>query len=181
MDQIPSNDGSLQQTAFRPLQQEAFQRLQQAASLKGLLKPFKGKGEMTQFADLCRAQESDLKALAQEVLSQARRYPFTLVPVRLTEQNTQAGTQFLRWQQVTDRRMGVGVWAEMMGSPRTPESMLQDLYVMELQRITLNMQMSLLHSITKQAAECAEKMGLAEAVYAARLQQLNNQTALRAP
>lgn len=176
MGQTPSNDGSLQQTAFRPLQQEAFQRLQQAASLKGLLKPFKGKGELTQFADLCRAQESDLKALAQEVLSQARRYPFTLVPVRLTEQNTQAGTQFLRWQQVTDRRMGVGVWAEMMGSPRTPESMLQDLYVMELQRITLNMQMSLLHSITKQAAECAEKMGQAEAVYTARLQQLTNQT-----
>lgn len=176
MGQIPSNDGSLQQTAFRPLQQEAFQRLQQAASLKGLLKPFKGKGELTQFADLCRAQESDLKALAQEVLSQARRYPFTLVPVRLTEQNTQAGTQFLRWQQVTDRRMGVGVWAEMMSSPRTPESMLQDLYVMELQRITLNMQMSLLHSITKQAAECAEKMGQAEAVYTARLQQLNNPT-----
>ncbi|MBW9235821.1 DUF3158 family protein [Pseudomonas carnis] len=176
MGQIPSNDGSLQQTAFRPLQQEAFQRLQQAASLKGLLKPFKGKGELTQFADLCRAQESDLKALAQEVLSQARRYPFTLVPVRLTEQNTQAGTQFLRWQLVTDRRMGVGVWAEMMGSPRTPESMLQDLYVMELQRITLNMQMSLLHSITKQAADCAEKMGQAEAVYTARLQQLTNQT-----
>ncbi|MGE1154451.1 DUF3158 family protein [Pseudomonas kitaguniensis] len=176
MGQIPSNDGSLQQTAFRPLQQEAFQRLQQAASLKGLLKPFKGKGELTQFADLCRAQESDLKALAQEVLSQARRYPFTLVPVRLTEQNTQAGTQFLRWQLVTDRRMGVGVWAEMMGSPRTPESMLQDFYVMELQRITLNMQMSLLHSITKQAAECAEKMGQAEAVYTARLQQLNNPT-----
>lgn len=176
MGQTPSNDGSLQQSAFRPLQQEAFQRLQQAASLKGLLKPFKGKGELTQFADLCRAQESDLKALAQEVLSQARRYPFTLVPVRLTEQNTQAGTQFLRWQQVTDRRMGVGVWAEMMGSPRTPESMLQDLYVMELQRITLNMQMSLLHSITKQTAECAEKMGQAEAVYTARLQQLNNPT-----
>jgi len=176
MGQIPSNDGSLQQTDFRPLQQEAFQRLQQAASLKGLLKPFKSKGELTQFADLCRAQESDLKALAQEVLSQARRYPFTLVPVRLTEQNTRAGTQFLRWQLVTDRRMGVGVWAEMMGSPRTPESMLQDLYVMELQRITLNMQMSLLHSITKQAAECAEKMGQAEAVYTARLQQLNNPT-----
>ena len=176
MGQPKSEDGTLQQTAFRPLQQEAFQRLQQAASLKGLLKPFKGKGELTQFADLCRAQESDLKALAQEVLSQARRYPFTLVPVRLTEQNTQAGTQFLRWQLVTDRRMGVGVWAEMMGSPRTPESMLQDLYVMELQRITLNMQMSLLHSITKQAAECAEKMGQAEAVYTARLQQLNNPT-----
>lgn len=159
---------------FRGLEQPAFMRLEHAASLKGLLKPFKGKGELSQFADLCRVQESELKALAQEVLSQARQYPFTLVPVRLTEQNTQAGTQFLRWQKVTDRRMGVGVWAEMMSSPRTPESMLQDLYVMELQRITLNMQMSLLHSITKQAAECAEKMGQAEDVYTARLQQLTN-------
>ena len=176
MGQTSSNDGSLQQTSFRPLQQAAFQSLQQAASLKGLLKPFKGKGDLTQFAALCRDQESGLKALAQEVLNQARRYPFTLVPVRLTEQNTQAGTQFLRWQQVTDRRMGVGVWADMMGSPRTPESMLQDLYAMELQRITLNMQMSLMHSIAKQAAECAEKMGQAEGVYMARLQQLTNQT-----
>ncbi len=172
MGQQKSDEGALQQTAFRPLQQDAFQQLQQAASLKGLLKPFKGKGELTQFAALCRDQESGLKALAQGVLEQARRYPFTLVPVRLTEQNTQAGTQFLRWQQVTDRRMGVGVWADMMGSPRTPESMLQDLYAMELQRITLNMQMSLVHSIAKQAAECAEKMGQAEAVYMARLQQL---------
>lgn len=171
-----SSNRRLQQTAFQPLQQEAFQRLQQAASLKGLLKPFKGKGELTQFAHLCRTQESELKALAQEVLSQARQYPFTLMAVRLTEQNTQAGTQFLRWQQATDRRMGVGVWAEMIASSRTPESLLQDLYSMELQRITLNMQMSLLHSIGKQAAECAEKMGQAERVYIGRLQQATNQT-----
>ncbi|OTH15430.1 integrase, partial [Pseudomonas aeruginosa] len=37
--------GALQQSAFRPLQQTAFQALQHSASLKGLLKPFKGKGE----------------------------------------------------------------------------------------------------------------------------------------
>jgi hypothetical protein len=72
--------------------------------------------------------------------------------------------------------MGVGVWSEMISSSKTPESMLQDLYAMELQRITLNMQMSLLHSIAKQAAECAEKMGQAEAVYAARLQQTTPST-----
>lgn len=174
MVQLTRNPEELQQTAFQPLQQEAFQRLQQAASLKGLLKPFKGKGELAQFVDLCRAQESELKALSQEVLGQARRYPFTLVPVRLTEQITKSGTQFLRWQQVTDRRMGVAVWAGMMSSRKTPETLLHDLYLMELQRITLNMQMSLLHSIGKQAAECVEKMGQAEAVYEARLQQLKS-------
>ena len=50
--------------------------------------------------------------------------------------------------------------------------MLYDLYAMELQRITLNMQMSLIHSIYKQAVECAEKMELAEAVLLHRLHQL---------
>ncbi|MEI4845129.1 DUF3158 family protein, partial [Pseudomonas aeruginosa] len=69
------------------------------------------------------------------------------------------------------RRMGVGVWAEMLRQDKTPEYLLQDLYEMELQRITLNMQISLIHSIGKQAAECAEKMGQAEAEFMGRLQQ----------
>lgn len=172
--QTDSSSETLQQTAFRPLQQDAFQGLQQSASLKGLLKPFKGKGELVQFAEQCRVLEVGLKELAQDVLAQVRRYPFTLLPVRLTEQNTQAGTMFLRWQHVATRRMGVGVWAEMVGHPKTPIPMLQDLYALELQRITLNMQISLIHSIGKQAAECAEKMGQAEAVLIGRLQQGTN-------
>lgn len=172
--QTDSSSETLQQTAFRPLQQDAFQGLQQGASLKGLLKPFKGKGELNQFAEQCRVLEVGLKELAQDVLAQVRRHPFTLLPVRLTEQNTQAGTMFLRWQHVATRRMGVGVWAEMVGHPKTPIPMLQDLYVLELQRITLNMQISLIHSIGKQAAECAEKMGQAEAVLMERLQQSTN-------
>ncbi len=172
--QTDSSSETLQQTAFRPLQQDAFQGLQQGASLKGLLKPFKGKGELNQFAEQCRVLEVGLKELAQDVLAQVRRHPFTLLPVRLTEQNTQAGTMFLRWQHVATRRMGVGVWAEMVGHPKTPIPMLQDLYVLELQRITLNMQISLIHSIGKQAAECAEKMGQAEAVLMERLQQGTN-------
>jgi hypothetical protein len=174
MSQIDSSNEALQQTAFRPLQQDAFQGLQQGASLKGLLKPFKGKGELAQFAEQCRVLEVELKALAQNVLAQVRRHPFTLLPVRLIEQNTQAGTMFLRWQHIATRRMGVGVWAEMIGHSKTPASMLQNLYSLELQRIALNMQISLIHSIGKQAAECAEKMGQAEAVLMKRLQQSTN-------
>ncbi|RTB06787.1 DUF3158 family protein, partial [Pseudomonas aeruginosa] len=41
----------------------------------------------------------------------------------------------------------------------------------QIQRITLNMQISLIHSIGKQAAECAEKMDQAEAEFMGRLQQ----------
>ncbi|MDW5684220.1 integrase, partial [Pseudomonas aeruginosa] len=42
MRQLKDQQGALQQSAFRPLQQTAFQALQHSASLKGLLKPFKG-------------------------------------------------------------------------------------------------------------------------------------------
>ncbi|KES20021.1 MULTISPECIES: DUF3158 family protein [Pseudomonas] len=164
----------LQQTLFRPLQQTAYQGLQQSASLKGLLRPFKGKGEMTQLAEQCQALEVGLKELAQEVLAQVRRHPFSLLPVRLIEQNTQAGTTFLRWQHIQSRKMGVGIWAEMLRQPKTPSHLLQDLLALEQQRIILNMQMSLIHSIAKQAAECAEKMGQAEAEYLVRLQQNTN-------
>nr|WP_109374646.1 DUF3158 family protein [Pseudomonas aeruginosa] len=97
--------------------------------------------------------------------------PFTLLPARLIEQRTSARTTFLRWQHIATRRMGVGVWSEMLRQDKTPEYLLQDLYEMELQRITLNMQISLIHSIGKQAAECAEKMGQAEAEFMGRLQQ----------
>jgi len=165
---------ALQQGAFKPLQQGAYQGLQQSASLKGLLKPFKGKGELNQLAENCESLEAGLRTLTQEILAQVRQHPFALLPVRLIEQNTTAGTTFLRWQSVQGRRMGFGVWAQLIHAPKTPVSLLQDLFALEQHRITLNMQISLIHFIGKQAAECAEKMRQAEAEYQARLQQVMN-------
>ncbi len=165
----------LQQGAFKPLQQGAYQALQQSASLKGLLKPFKGKGELDQLAAQCTALEAGVRELAQEVLDQVRQHPFALLPVRLIEQNTAAGTTFLRWQHVQTRRMGVGVWRWQLDQPKTSRQLLQDLFALEQHRITLNMQTTILHFIGKQAAECAEKMGQAEAEFQARLQQYTHQ------
>ena len=42
---------------------------------------------------------------------------------------------------------------------------------MELQRIALNMQVSLTHSIARQALDCANKMTQAEAIYLRRAQR----------
>jgi hypothetical protein len=165
----------LQQGAFKPLQQGAYQALQQSASLKGLLKPFKGKGELDQLAAQCSALEAGIRDLAQEMLDQVRQHPFALLPVRLIEQNTAAGTTFLRWQHVQTRRMGVGVWRWLLCQPQISSQLLQDLFALEQHRITLNMQTTILHFIGKQAAECAEKMGQAEAEFQARLQQYTNQ------
>ena len=157
---------------FTPLEQTDFQRLEHAASLKGLLKPFKGKGSLETWANDCAALRDDLIALAQRrVLSQARAHPFSLIGVQLAQQTTGAGTTFLRWRNLDRSCMGVALWEALLANHATPPSLIDDLYAMELQRIALNMQISLTHSISRQAIECADKVAQAEAVYLRRIQR----------
>lgn len=134
---------------------------------------------MLQLAELCRSLEGDLNALAEDqVLAQANRHPYTLLPVRMVRQRTSAGTLFLRWQEMGTRQMGVNVWSNLLTDPRTPESLLRDLHSMEQQRVALNMQISLVHTIGRQAVDCAEKMAQADAVYAERLQQISHSSGI---
>ncbi|MGU1062129.1 DUF3158 family protein [Pseudomonas aeruginosa] len=165
--------GSAAARRFRPLEQVDFQRLEQAASLKGLLrpfKPFKGKGTLTEWACQCHALRDDLIELAQRrVLMQANAYPFRLLPVGLAQQATGAGTTFLRWRRPDRSAMGVALWQELINSPATPDTLIDDLYAIELQRIVLNMQISLLHTLGRQAQACASKVALAESTYLQRV------------
>ncbi|WP_238897512.1 DUF3158 family protein [Achromobacter xylosoxidans] len=163
---------------FCGLQQTAFMRLEHAASLKGLLKPFKGKGDLEAWASQCFALRDELIALAQrQVLPQACGYPFHLLPVELAQQTTGAGTAFLRWRKDDRSVMGVTLWQELMASTATPVNLLADLHAIELQRITLNMQISLLHTLGRQAQECASKAAQADDAYVRRL----TTTTIRAP
>jgi hypothetical protein len=68
--------------------------------------------------------------------------------------------------------MGVALWQQMMASNATPVNLLGDLYAIEQQRITLNMQISLLHTLGRQAEDCASKVAQAEDVLLRRLQSL---------
>lgn len=160
--------GPFHHTRFIPLEQADFQRLEQAAYLKGLLKPFKGKGGLEHWANECSALRDDLIQLStHRILAQARRYPFNLLSIQLAQQTTGAGTTFLRWRNLDRSRMGVELWETLIreASPRMPPSVLNDLYTMELQRIVINMQISLTHTLARQAADCASKMAQAETIY----------------
>jgi hypothetical protein len=77
--------------------------------------------------------------------------------VQLAQQTTGAGTTFLRWRNHDRSSMGVALWESLLDRPATPASLIDDLYAIELQRIALNMQISLTHSIARQALECASK------------------------
>ncbi len=157
---------------FKPLEQADFLGLEHAAYLKGLLKPFKGKGSLEAWANQCHALRDDLITLAQRrVLSQARGHPFNRLGVQLAQQTTGAGTTFLRWRNLDRSSMGVALWETLLTDPATPASLIDDLYAMEHQRITLNMQISLVHSIARLAHDCADKMTRADAMYHRRVER----------
>jgi hypothetical protein len=170
----PPADAAAEQSPryYAPLEPAAFQRLEHAAYLKGLLKPFKGKGELEAWASHCEALRDQLIALAQRVLAQATAYPFSLLPVHLGEQRTGAGTTFLRWRNADRSRMGVALWEHLLDSPATPIALVPDLYALEVERIGLNMQVSLAHTLAREARECASKATRAEAHYHRRLNPL---------
>ena len=156
---------------FTPLGQADFQRLEHAGYLKGLLQPFKGKGSLEAWANQCMALRDGLIVLAQrQVLPQAQAYPFNLLDVQLAQQTTGAGTTFLRWRNLDRSTMGVALWESLLDRSATPASLIDDLYAIELQRIALNMQISLTHSIARLALECVGRMAQAEATYLRRVQ-----------
>jgi len=155
---------------FVPLEQADYRRLEHAGYLKGLLQPFKGKGSLETWANQCAALRDELIILAQrQVLAQARAYPFNLLDVQLAQQTTGAGTTLLRWRNLDRSAMGVALWASLLTRPATPSALIDDLYAIELQRIALNMQISLTHSIARLSRECTSRMEQAEATYLRRV------------
>ncbi|MDR6610541.1 DUF3158 family protein [Pseudomonas synxantha] len=151
---------------FTPLDENDLQQLAHAAYLKGLLNPFKGKGSLEVWANQCSCLRDGLISLAEsQVLAQARRYPFNLLPVQLAQQVTGAGTTFLRWRNLDRTSMGVSLWEQCINNDATPNVLIDDLLALELQRIVLNMQISLTHTLCRQAVECVSKMARAEAAH----------------
>ncbi|MHC8349810.1 DUF3158 family protein [Pseudomonas sp. RT4P38] len=156
----------MSQSYFTSLAPADFQQLAHAGYLKGLLKPFKGKGELEAWASQCSALRDDLITLAEvRILTQARSYPFNLLPIQLAQQVTGAGTTFLRWRNLDRTSMGVSLWEQCIDSDATPNVLIDDLLALEQQRIVLNMQVSLTHTLNRQVIDCASKMARAEAVY----------------
>lgn len=154
---------------FDPLEQADFVRLEHASYVKGLLRPFKDKGELAAWGSQCEGLREGLARMAQQLVSQATAHPFSLLPVVLAQQATGAGTTFLRWRSADRSTMGVSLWEQLVAHPSTPLPLVHQLFALELQRVALNMQISLTHSLARQAFECADKMARAETAYQRRI------------
>ena len=153
---------SAQPMPFEVLTPDAYRQLEHAASLKGLLKPFKGKGELEHLAQVAREIEAQLCRLMEAVVQQAGEPPYSLLKIRLVLQKTSAGSTFLRWRTRDFSRMGVAVWERQISNKVLPQIVREELHRFECNRIALNLQMSVVHSLYRQATTCAIKMASAE-------------------
>ena len=146
----------------RRLSADVYREFAQGASLKGLLKPFKGKGELQQFAETLlhlRTQVAELMAVMLTIMAQP---PFSLLDLRLVVQHSATGTDFLRWRSPDFQRMGVQVWQAVVVHPHLHPELRQALYQLETNRIVLNLQMSSLQSLYRQASAGVCKLEAAE-------------------
>jgi len=147
----------------------SYQKLKLFASLKGFLKPFKGKGDF----ELLQQQALELReALNQFVRDMAlltQSPPWSLLNIELRSHASYIGTIFLRWRSRDKQKMGVWLWEEQMLDPKTPECLLEELHAIEQMRITINMQVSITQNLLKLASENLEKTLHADVVLARRL------------
>ena len=95
-------------------------------------------------------------------MQQAGQPPYSLLDIRLVLQNTSAGSTFLRWRTRDFSRMGVAVWERQLCNKPLPQVVREGLHRFECDRIALNLQMSVVHSLYRQASTCSIKMVSAE-------------------
>lgn len=154
-------------SAHELVEEASYRNVKHASYLKGLLKPFKGKGGLREFEEQLLATQEGLAAMMDEVVDMWARPPFSLLPIDTKPQPSTSGASHLRWRsRGRGTRMGVGVWSKEMLSHRTPDELLEEMYWFEVLRIRFNMQMTCVQFMIRQARECQEKMQDAEDVYA---------------
>lgn len=112
------------------------------SSLKGLLKAFKGKGELRALAQELRALRVQLQQ-CQPVLKQAvYELPGRNVPLILCSNPARSGISYLRWRNLDNNRSGSVALQEAIQQPDTSDELRDALMALEWQRQVLNTQLS---------------------------------------
>jgi len=147
-----------------------YQQLKCFSYLKGFLKPFKGKGDWEDLVQQASETRSALATAMREINERLKQPPWSLFNTMLRVQaSTKYGTTSLRWSTRDFGAMGIDVWERLMLDPKTPESLVEELYAMEQMRIAINMQSAAANTLLRMARGCVEKSTYAEQVLSRRL------------
>ncbi len=152
-------------TGYQPLADDDYKMQVYVSSLKGLLKPFKSKGELELLESNARAAREMMEPLMRRLIQSARRYPVRQLPLIFTIGPAPSGANFLRWRNQQNNKTGTLAFCHLIGDPKVPQRARDTLLEIEKDRIVFNMQMSVLTFIIRQARECQEKVEQAERLH----------------
>lgn len=135
-------------------------------SIKGLLKPFKSKGDMQNLLhNLLQARE-DLKSIHKKLTRSAQSsFPVKYYPILFRESKSQSGASFLRWRNHQNNRDGMPVLIKLFEDENTTDKAKEIFREMEIDRISFNMQMSILSSMIRQVRDCIQKINDIDELY----------------
>ncbi|EIX6435351.1 TPA: DUF3158 family protein [Klebsiella pneumoniae] len=112
------------------------------SSLKGLLKAFKGKGELRALVQELQALRVQLQ-LRQPMLKQAvYELPGRNVPLILCSNPARSGVSYLRWRNLDNNRSGSVALQEVIQQPDVSDELRNALMTLEWRRQVLNTQLS---------------------------------------
>ncbi|EAA8878541.1 DUF3158 family protein [Salmonella enterica] len=119
------------------------ERSARKSSLKGLLKAFKGKGELRALVQELRALRVQLQQ-CQPMLKQAvYELPGRNVPLILCSNPARSGVSYLRWRNLDNNRSGNMALQEAIQQPDASDELRDALMALEWRRQVLNTQLSL--------------------------------------
>lgn len=119
-----------------------YENCARKSSLKGLLKAFKGKGELQALMQELQRTQAALQQL-QPVLKQAvYATPVRTLPLVLCSNPARSGVSYLRWRNLDNNHSGNVALREIISQPTTPTELRDALQAIEWQRQVLNMQIS---------------------------------------
>lgn len=147
---------------------DLYRRMAHESSLKGLLKPFKGKGDFRELELSARGALTKLDQMMERLVALSDHQHVAHRNIVLRLHKAKSGQGYLRWRTMrhaADQSMGLTLWTKVVNDPLTGPQTRQNLLILEKQRITLNMQASVMQYIVRQAAECADKVEQAESVF----------------
>ena len=118
------------------------ERSARKSSLKGLLKAFKGKGELRALVQELQALRAQLQQ-HQPVLKQAvYELPGRNVPLILCSNPARSGVSYLRWRNLDNNHSGGVALLEAIQQPDASDELRDALMALEWQRQGLNTQLS---------------------------------------
>lgn len=112
------------------------------SSLKGLLKAFKGKGELQALVQELRETQTLLVQLQPTLKRAVYDLPVRTLPIILCSNPARSGVSYLRWRNLDNNRSGSVALQEAIQQPDVTDELRDALMVLEWQRQVLNAQLS---------------------------------------